>query len=162
MHVVAEETCSPPMQTTCTFDEAISVGSNFGDVVVGTNRHRAERPRMRISNALVIHRHVKETCGAERLACGIDLFQMPTKRFFALVEAEDGLECGCLGRCMRCVLCQRVIQSVSNRPLERLVKNSAPAHGVQLLQFAFELRDMGWRPLLHNRGVKAAELRHMK
>src|SRR5678816_1726173 len=109
MHVVAEETCSPPMQTTCAFDEAISVSSYFGDVVVGTNRHRAERPRMRIGDALVIHRYVKETCGTKRLASGIALFQMPTKRFFALVEAEDGLECGCLGRCMRSVLHQRVI-----------------------------------------------------
>jgi hypothetical protein len=117
---------------------------------------------MRIGNALVIHRHVKETGGTERLAGGIDLFQMPTKRFFALVEAEDGLECRCLGRCMRRVLRHCVIESVSNRSLERLVKNSAPAHGVQVLQFALELCDMGWRPLLHNRGVKAAQLRHMK
>jgi len=82
------------MQTACAFDEAIFVGSNFGDVVVGTNRHRAERPRMRISNALVIHRHVKETCGAERLACGIDLFQMPTKRFFARPVASGFVRAG--------------------------------------------------------------------
>src|SRR4029453_16354143 len=63
---------------------------------------------------------------------------------------------------MRRVLRHRVVESVSNRSLERLVKNPAPAHGVQLVEVALELRDMGWRPLLHNRGVKAAQLRHMK
>src|SRR4029453_4345121 len=63
---------------------------------------------------------------------------------------------------MRRVLRQRIVESVSNRALERLVENSAPAHGVQLMEFALELRDMGWRPLLRNRGVKAAELGHMK
>ena len=58
---------------------------------------------MGVGDALVIHRHVEEAGGAERLAGGLDLLQVPAKGFLPLVEAEDRLErrrCG--GRVWRC------------------------------------------------------------
>ena len=58
----------------------MSVGLDFGDVVVGTNHHGAERPRVRVGHALVIHRHVEEPGGAERLAVRLDLFQVSSRQ----------------------------------------------------------------------------------
>ena len=92
MHVVAEEAGGSPVQTARALHQAIAVRFDFGDVVVGTNRHRAERPRVSVRHALVIHRHVEEAGGAERLAGRLDLLQVAAKRFLPLVDAENRLE----------------------------------------------------------------------
>ena len=51
---------------------------------------------------------------------------------------------------------------MTNRSLERLVQDPALTHAVELAQFGLELRHVPSGPLLHNRRIKAAELRHMK
>ena len=76
MHVVAEEPGGAPLQTARASREAIAVRFDFGHVVVGTDRHRAERPRVSVGHALVIHRHVEESRRAERLAGRLDFLQM--------------------------------------------------------------------------------------
>ena len=92
MHVVAEEPGGAPVQTARASREAIAVRFDFGHVVVGTDRDRAERPRVSVGHALVIHRHVEESRRAERLAGRLDFLQMAAERFLPLVEAEDRLE----------------------------------------------------------------------
>src|SRR5262245_8477633 len=125
MHVVAEETGGPSMQPTRAFDEAIVIGFDLGDVMVGSDRYGAERPRVGVGDRFVIHRHVEESSGTKRFARRLDLFQMPAKRFFALVDAEDRLEHRWFWRYVRRVLRHSVVQALSNRSLEGLMKNSA-------------------------------------
>ena len=76
MHVVAEEPGGAPLQTPRASREAIAVRFDFGHVVVGTDRHGTERPRVSVGRALVIHRHVEESRRAERLAGGLDFLEM--------------------------------------------------------------------------------------
>ena len=57
---------------------------------------------------------------------------------------------------------QRVVQAVADGSLERLVEDSPPTQGVELLQFGLERRDLLRRPLRDNRRVEAAELRDME
>jgi len=117
---------------------------------------------MRVGGALVIHRDAEETGGTERLASWFDLLQVATKRLLAFVDAEDCLEsCGCVRR-LWCVLRESVVQAMADGTLERLVKNPASAYRVELLQFGFERRYVSRCPLLHDRRVQAAELRHME
>src|SRR5512138_2823366 len=162
MHVVAEEPCGAPVETTCAFDQTIAIRLDFGHIVVGTNGHRAERPRMSVRDPLVIHRDVEKARGAERLARRLDLFQVPSKRFLPLVEAEDGLESRQVARCSWRMMRESVVQPMTYPALERLVKDSASTDGVELLKLGFELRHVLRRPLLDDGRVKAAELCHMK
>ena len=76
MHVVAEEPGGAPLQTARASREAIAVRFDFGHIVVGTDRDRAERPRVSVGHALVIHRHIEESRRAERLAGRLDFLQM--------------------------------------------------------------------------------------
>ena len=92
MHVVAEEAGGAPLQTARPSSEAIAVRFDFGHVVVGTDRDRAERPRVRVGHALVIHRDVEESGRAERLAGRLDFLEMAAERFLPLVEAEHRLK----------------------------------------------------------------------
>ena len=92
MHVVAEEPGGAPCRRERPVG-AIAVRFDFGHVVVGTDRHRAERPRVSVGHALVIHRHVEEPGRAQRLA-GRLFLQMAAERFLPLVDAEHGLERG--------------------------------------------------------------------
>ena len=73
-------------------ERVLLVRFDFGDVMLRTDRHRAERPRMGVRHPLVIHRHVEETGGAERFALGLDLLEVPAERFLPLIQAEDRLE----------------------------------------------------------------------
>src|SRR5262245_33708971 len=87
---------------------------------------------------------------------------MAPERFLPLVEAEDRLERRPSGKRVRRVMAERVIQTMTNRPLERLMQDPAPMDAVELLQFAFELCDVPWSPLLHNRRIEAAQLRDIE
>src|SRR5438105_12972284 len=91
MDVVAEEPGSAPVLTPRALHQRIAASFEFGDVVVGTDRHRTERPRMSVRDPLVVHRDVEEAGGAERLAGRLDFLQMAAKRFLPLVEAENRL-----------------------------------------------------------------------
>ena len=162
MHVVAKKTGRASVESTRAFHQTIAIRFDFGDVVVRTDRDRAQRPRMRVGYALVVHRHVEEAGGTERLASWFDLLQVATKRLLALVEAEDCLEsCGCVRRLWR-VLRESVVQPMADGTLEGLVKNPASAHRVELLQFGFKRGYVPRRPLPDDRRVLAAELRHME
>ena len=79
MHVVAEKPGGAALQTPRACREAIAVRFDFSDVVIGTDGHRTERPRMSVGRALVIHGHVEESRRAERLAGGLDFLQMAPK-----------------------------------------------------------------------------------
>jgi hypothetical protein len=70
----------------------MSVGFNFRDVVIWTDRDGAKRPRMSIRDALVVDRHVEEPGCAECFAGWLDLLEMSAKGLFPLVEAENRLE----------------------------------------------------------------------
>ena len=120
MHVVAEESGGAPLQTPRASGEPIGVRIDFGHVVRRADRHRAERPRVRVGDALVIHRDVEKSRRAERLARRLDFLQMAAERFLALVEAEDRLERRGLGR--RFAACDRSSASYSRL---RLVRSNA-------------------------------------
>ena len=92
MHVVAEEAGGAPVQAPRALHQAIPARFDFGDVVLGTDGHGTERPRMSVRHPLVIHRHVEEAGGAERLAGRLDLLQVAAKRFLPLIDAENRLE----------------------------------------------------------------------
>ena len=117
---------------------------------------------MSVGHALVIHRHVEEPGGAERLAVRLDLLQVPAERFLPLVDAENRLERRRPGRPLRCVVHERVVQAMTNRSLERLMQDATPAHTVELSQLGFELRHVPRRPLLDDRRIEAAELCDVK
>ena len=53
---------------------------------------------------------------------------------------------------------ERVVQAITDRPLECLVQDAAAAHAVEPAQLGFELAHVPWRPLLHDRRIEAAEL----
>ena len=59
---------------------------------------------------------------------------------------------------MRSVLRECVVQTMTDRPLERLVQDAAPGHAVEPSQFGFERAYVPPRPLLHDRRIEAAEL----
>ena len=102
MNVVSKEADRASVQTTRAFNQTIAIRLDFGHVVMRTDRNRAERPRMSVRDALVVHRHIEEAGGAERLARRFDLLQMATKGLLAFVDAEDCLEGrGCARRLWR-------------------------------------------------------------
>jgi hypothetical protein len=55
-----------------------------------------------------------------------------------------------------------VVQAMTNRAFERLVKNPTLAQAVELLQLGLELFDVPGAPLLDNRRIETAQLRDMK
>src|SRR5262245_50714329 len=93
MHIVTKEAGGAPMQTPRPFGQTIALQLDFGDEMVGADCNRAERSGMRVGDALVIHRHIKKSRSAERLARRLDFFQVAAERFLPLVEAEHGLKC---------------------------------------------------------------------
>jgi hypothetical protein len=117
---------------------------------------------MRIGRALVVHRDVEEPGRAEGLAGRSDFLQMATDRLLPLVEAEHRLERGGRGQGSRLVTDERVVQAMTNRPLERLMKNATLTHRVDLAELGVEIRDVPGGPLSDDRGVEAAELRDVK
>ena len=155
MHVVAKEPGGAPLEAARSTCEPFAVRFNLGDVVVGTDRHRAQWPRVCVGGSLVIHRDVEESGGAERLARRFDLFQMAAKRFLPLVDAEDRLECRRCGKVPRRVASQRVVEAISNRPLEGLMED--PALGcLKLAQLRFERGHVCGRPTIDDGRVEAA------
>jgi hypothetical protein len=92
VHVVTEESRGAAVQTTCAFHEAVAVGCDFRDVMIRTDCDRAQWPRMSISDALVVNRHIEEAGGAERFTGWLNLLEMSAKGLFPLVEAENRLE----------------------------------------------------------------------
>ncbi len=58
----------------------------------GADRDRAERHRMRVAEAAIVHGDAEETGRAVRLARRLDLLEMPAQRLFPLVDAMDRLE----------------------------------------------------------------------
>ncbi len=140
VHVVAEEPGSAALQAARPARRPAGVQIDLGDVVLGADRHGTERPRVRVADALVIHRHVEESGRAERLAGRLHLLQVAAERFLPLVEAEDGLEGRRAGQRAGCVLHERVVQARADRPLEGLLQDPAPADAVELAQFALRSR----------------------
>ena len=51
---------------------------------------------------------------------------------------------------------------MANRSFEGMVQDPAATDAVELVQFGLELRHMSSGPLLDDRGIETAELRHMK
>src|SRR5262245_13398608 len=162
VNVVAEEPGGAPVESPGALDEAVAVRFDLGDVVIGTNRDRAERPRVSVRHALVVHRDVEEAGGGERLAAGLDFFQVPSERLFTLVETEDRLEGRRPGWSVRGVMDERIVEAVTDRPLERLMEDAPPVDAVQLAQLGFEPRNVSRLPLLDRRSVDAAELRQLE
>jgi hypothetical protein len=117
---------------------------------------------MGIRNALVIHGHVEESRGTERLARRLDLLQMAAKGFFPLIEAENSLEARRPRKFAGHMTYQRVIQAMTNCALECLMQNSATPNAIELLQFGFDLCHLPRGPLLDNRRIETAELRHVE
>src|SRR5690349_15282368 len=109
--------------------------------MIGADGNRAQRARMRVGCALVIHRDVEEPRGAEGRARGVHFLQMTAERFLALIEAEDGLKRGRRRGVARGMTYQRVIQAMADRPLEGLVKDPPSPDAVEAPQFRFQLRD---------------------
>jgi hypothetical protein len=140
----------------------MTVAFNLCDVVIRTDRDRAKWPRMSVRNALVIYRDIEEAGRAERLAGRFDLLQMSAKGLFPLVEAEDCLEGRRSRSRSRHVIHERVVETMANTSFERLVEDSASAHGVDVLQLEFDIADLLRRPLLDNRRVEAAKLGDVK
>ena len=60
------------------------------------------------------------------------------------------------------MLHERVIEAMTNRPFEGLVQDAAAAHVIELAQFGLELHDVPGGPLLHDRRIETAKLRHVK
>ena len=67
-------------------------GHHLLDLVCGADRDRAERRRVRIADAAIVHRDTEEAGGAQRLARRLELLEMTAQRFLALVDAMHGLE----------------------------------------------------------------------
>jgi hypothetical protein len=61
-------------------------------LVLGPDGHGAERPRVRVLRAAVVHRDAEEARRPERLARRLHLLEVAADRLHPLVEAEDGLE----------------------------------------------------------------------
>src|SRR5262249_26129253 len=115
-----------------------------------------------IRDAQVVHGHIKESCGAECFARRFDFFQMTPERLLAFVKAEDCLEYWRTRNLLRRVKDQSVVYAMTNCSLESLMQNSSLSQAVDFLQFGFERRNVPSRPLLYNRRINAAKLRHMK
>src|SRR5947207_6299845 len=127
MDVVAEEACRAPLEAPRPPGKPVGIRVDFRHIVFGTDRHRTERPRMRVRRALVIDRDVEESCGTEGFARRLDLLQMAAKRLFPLIEAEHGLKYRRCSTHRRRVLRERVIQAMPDGSLERLVPDPPPA-----------------------------------
>src|SRR5439155_18988451 len=158
MHVVPEKAGGAPLQTPSALHQAIPACFNFGNIVLGTDCHRAEWPRMSVSHALVIDRHIEEARGARRLAGGVYFLEMAAKRLIPFIEAENCLECRRSRRRLRGVVHECFVQAMTDRALKCLVQDAAPPHTVKPLQLGFELVHVQWSPLLHDRWIEAAEL----
>jgi hypothetical protein len=90
----------------------------------------------------VIHGDVEETRGTQGFAGRLDLLEVSTKRFLALVETEYRLKCRpvvvfawLMGR-------ECVVQPVPNCPLERLVKDAAPPDVVKMPHLRLDRSDV--------------------
>src|SRR5215831_17490653 len=92
MHVVAQKPCRATLQTSRASGQTITLKLRLCDIVVGTNGNRAERSRVSIRRALVIHGYIEETRCAQGFACRFDLFQMPAEGFFPFNRADHRLE----------------------------------------------------------------------
>ena len=60
------------------------------------------------------------------------------------------------------MLNERIVQAITDRPLERLMEDASPAERVQLPQFRFQLRYVSRCPLLDYRRIEAAQLCNVK
>ena len=160
--VVAEEAGGAPLQPPRTARQPIAFRIDFRDEVIGTDRHRAEGPRMRVGDPLVIHRNVEEPGGAERLAGGVDLLQMAPERFLPLVDTEHGLERRWPGTGSERVVDERIVEAVTDGALEGAMQDLAAMDAVELPQLRFERCDVVGGPLLDDRGIEAAQLRDME
>src|SRR5207249_6751402 len=80
----------------------------------------------------------------------------------ALVEAEQRLKYRGVRQSSGRVLNQGIVQAMANRPFERLLQDAAAANAVELLQLGFDAGHLSRRPLLDDRRVEAAQLRHVK
>ena len=54
--------------------------------------NRTERDKMRVRGTAVIHRHAEKSRSPVRLAIGSDFLDVPTHRFFPLVDTRDELK----------------------------------------------------------------------
>src|SRR5215475_12819182 len=113
MHVITKEPSGAAMQTPRTPCKAIRLQLRFFDIVLGTDRGRAERPRMRVCRALVIHGHIEETGRTQGFRCRLHFFQVAPDGFFTLVETEHGLECRWLRTFVRRVMAERVVHAMT-------------------------------------------------
>ncbi len=127
MDVVAEKTGSAALQPARAGRKAAGFEIDFGDIVRRMDGHRAERPRVRVRDALVVHRDVEEPGRTERLAGRLHLFQVTPKRLLALVEAEDGLKRRRIGTTLRRVADEGVVQPVTDRYARRPHEGSGAA-----------------------------------
>src|SRR5262249_22863101 len=130
---IAEESGGTTMQTARASDQSIAIGFDFGDVVVGTYRYRTKRPRVCISDALVIHSYIEESRRAEGFAQRFHFFQMPQERFLTFLNAEHCLEYRRRGKRLRCVPDQRVVHAIAYRAFEPQVQYPSPAYGIELV-----------------------------
>src|SRR5262245_34346612 len=117
---------------------------------------------MRIGRALVIHRDIEESGGAERLAGWFDFLEMAAERFLALVETEHRLKGRRRSESAGLVLRERVVQTMTNRSLEGLMQNPPPAYLVELAQFGLELGHLARGPMSDRRCIEPAQLSHME
>ena len=156
VHVVAEKASGAPVQPPRVLHQAIPPGFDFGDVVFGTDHHRTERPRMRVGHPLVIHRHVEEAGGAQRLAGRLDLLQVAAKRFLPLVDAENRLKRGRRRwrRWWWCTSASQAIRIARSNAWCRMRRQRTPSSR----RSSDSSSHTPWRPLLHDRRIEAAEL----
>ena len=98
-----------------------SPSGSISAVVVGTDRHGAERPRVSVGHALVIHRHVEEPAVLNVSQAG-----STSSRWRRNDSSRSSMQktagTPAARNLLRRVTDQRVIQAMTNRPLERLVR----------------------------------------
>ena len=71
-----------------------TINDVFFDPMLRSHDDWAQRDEMRVRGPAIIHGDREETGHTESLTLRIQLFQMPTKRFFAIVDAGDNLKNG--------------------------------------------------------------------
>ncbi len=72
------------------------VESAFADVVAWENGDGAQRPRTNVLDALIRHGDTEEARVTEGLDVRPNLFEVPAKRLFTVVDTEHGLKAGLL------------------------------------------------------------------
>src|SRR5207245_4210951 len=90
----------------------------FPHVMLRLDDERAQRDVVGIDRATIVHGDREETGERRRLAVGINLLQVPTERFLALIEAAANLKTGNLVERPR-------MSGVRNEGVERLVAVTA-------------------------------------